>query len=165
MCCKRDIILTACHDWIDSMSLNVRRLKIQIPHGLFMYFSSEKHNALLWSSFLYLEILYMLKDNLKSAGNMDEFQLCVFFFTATATFSMQSLTNKRAKQSQMTLSEAPRPPERQRKVRKVIDPAVKLILERLENDLNPYLRWRGGVGERGPFNLPTGEKDGQRDIY
>lgn len=107
----------------------------------------------------------MLKDNLKSAGNMDEFQLCVFFFTATATFSMQSLTNKRAKQSQMTLSEAPRPPERQRKVRKVIDPAVKLILERLENDLNPYLRWRGGVGERGPFNLPTGEKDGQRDIY
>lgn len=101
---------------------------------------------------------------------MNELQPCFFFilfFTATLIPNAftQSPTNKTAKQSQMTLEEAPRPPERQRKVRKVIDPAVKLILERLENDLNPYLRWRGGVGEWGPFNLPTGEKDGQRDIY
>lgn len=109
----------------------------------------------------------MLKDNLKSARDMNELQPFFFFFTATLiphTFT-QSPTNKAAKQSQMTLEKAPRPPEHQRKVRKVIDPAVKLILERLGNDLNPYLRWRGGVGEQAPFNLPTGEKDGQRDIY
>lgn len=51
-------------------------------------------------------------------------------------------TNKTVKQSHLTLVEAPK---HQRKVRKVIDPAVKVILGRLGNDLNAYLRWRGGL--------------------